>query len=237
MLNSINLRKTCTRICIVDVTKSNPLQCWMSLVILMIWIVSIAISINEAGPFNSICIQLYKINTKLTRSYKQDKIKLTWSRLTVTEVGMLSLSPWLDFLWRPLNKIFFIKVIKKEKQLKKRRKVKCTIFILLFVLIQEETWLLIEKVLGLSRHSPSRCSASSFLKNGENFTPKEHGRHSTLQLLTKHFGYKAIVVLKMTSKASPQTIKKPRAPHLDNVQPRVYNLLMTHCLSAWSVII
>lgn len=69
------------------------------------------------------------------------------------------------------------------------------------------------------------------------FTPKEHGRHSTLQLLTKHFGYKAIVVLKLTSKASPQTIKKPRAPHLDNVQPRVYNLLMTHCLPAWSVII
>ena len=169
MLNSINSRKTCTRICIVDVTKSNPLQCWMSLVILMIWIVSIAISINEAGPFNSICIQLYKVNTKLTRSYKQDKIKLTWSRLTVTEVGMLSLTPWLDFLWRPLNKIFFIKVIKKEKQLKKRRKVKCTIFILLFVFIQEETWLLIEKVLGLSRHSPSRCSASSFLKDGENF--------------------------------------------------------------------
>ena len=64
------------------------------------------------------------------------------------------------------------------------------------------------------------------------FTPKEHGRHSTLQLLTKHFGYKATVVLKMTSKASPQTIKKPRAPHLDNVQPRVYNLLMTHCLPA-----
>ena len=59
---------------------------------------------------------------------------LAESLATITDVGNAPCSVRLDFLCRPLNKIFLIKLMKKEKQLKNRRKLRCTTFILLKLL-------------------------------------------------------------------------------------------------------